>query len=724
MAGIPAAGSRLVAATRLYRLPSSGERNTAAGIFLGSIASTLGCLVLILWIGTQWAAWKLGYQPALGMPLYAPGPDERRWLLAAVGVAAALGVAALLDARSRRWSPALFAAALAAGACWWGPVYAPWDFFLWELRYGSVPEAEAIWRTGHWLIGAPAHFVFLVGVALAVRRARKLGGRTDSHGSARWADQKDVARTGLLDAGGVYVGGWLQLGRMVPLRHDGPQHVLGFAPARSGKGVGWVIPTLLAWPDSVVVNDIKGENWALTAGWRQRGLGSLCLKFDPTCDDGSAARYNPLLEVRKGPKEIRDVQNIADILVDPDGNGSKDHWDLTAQEILAGTILHVLYAGRDKSLRGCLDLLTNPHRPIEEVLQEMIDTQHDPVGERNWCDAQTGKPTTTHPAVARAARSLLNKSENERSSVLSSATKFLSLYHDDVVATNTAACDFSIADLMHHDRPVSLYLTVPPSDLSRVRPLLRLLINQIGRRLTERMDFEDGRHVPRYRHRLLLMLDEFATLGRLDFFQTQLSYLAGYGVKAFLIVQDLSQLYAAYGREESIVSNCHVRVAYAPNKVETARLLSDMAGAMTVHKETRTYTGNRLNPVLMHVLASEQESHRLLLTPDEVMRLPEDAALVFVSNARPILGQKLRYYRDPDFAGRARVPAPAMSDRLAQRACPWEATADGFATVSRPTEPAPEAPEPPTDTVSADAPPPDAEALLAGNAAPAPEAGR
>jgi len=198
---------------------------------------------------------------------------------------------------------------------------------------------------------------------------------------------------------------------------------------------------------------------------------------------------------------------------------------------------------------------------------------------------------------------------------------------------------------------------------------VRLLINQIGRRLTERMDFADGRHPPHYRHRLLLMLDEFAALGRLDFFQTQLSYLPGYGIKAFLIVQDLSQLYAAYGRDESIVSNCDIRVAYAPNKVETARLLSDLAGAMTVHKETRTYTGNRLNPVLMHVLASEQESQRPLLTPDEALRLPPDAALVFVSGSRPILGRKLHYFRDPNFAERARIPAPPCSDRLSQTSC-------------------------------------------------------
>lgn len=387
---------------RLYRLPSSSHRNTAAGIFVGSLVGVVGGLVLVLWTGTQWAAWKLGYQEGLGPPLFAAGPGTSPWILAAAIAAGAAALGALTHASARRLTPALLGLALVAALCAFGPIYAPWDFFVWELRYGKVPGTEPIWRTGHWLIGVPAHLIFLVGLALAVRRARKLGGRTDSHGSARWAEAEDIVATGLLHPAGVFVGGWWHRGRTRPLRHDGPQHVLGFAPARSGKGVGWVLPTLLSWPHSVLVNDIKGENWALTSGWRRRALGSVCLKFDPTCDDGTAARYNPLLEVRKGPKEIRDVQNIADVLVDPDGAGS--------------------------------------------------------------------------------------------------------LYHDDLVAENTSACDFSITDLMHHERPVSLYLTVPPSDLSRVRPLVRLLINQIGRRLTERMDFEGGRPTPHYRHRLLLML--------------------------------------------------------------------------------------------------------------------------------------------------------------------------------------------------------------------------
>ena len=651
-------------AKSLYRLPPSSERNTAAGVFAGSAVAIVGCLLLVLWAVTQWAAWRLGYQAGLGPPLFVASASERLWLGGISGAALGAAVAALAFPRLRPWSTGCLLVAILAAAAWMGPVYAPWDFFRWELRFGHVAGTEVVWQTGHWLIGVPAHFVFVVGIALAVRRARRVGGRSDSHGSARWADRRDIEETGLLADTGVYVGAIRRRGRLQPLRHDGPQHVLGFAPSRSGKGVGWVIPTLLSWPHSVLVNDIKGENWALTAGWRQRELRSRCLRFDPTCEDGAAARYNPLLEVRRGPQEIRDVQNIADMLVDPDGDGVKDHWDLTAQEVLTGTILHVLYACRDKSLRGCLDLLTDPQRAIDEVLNDMLATKHDPSLERGWLDPSSGKATATHPAVARAARSLLNKSDNERSSVLSSAIKFLSLYHDDLVAANTACSDFSISDLMHHERPLSLYLTVPPSDLSRTRPLLRLLINQIGRRLTERMEFRSGAPAAAYRHRLLLMLDEFPSLGRLDFFQTQLAYLAGYGIKAYLIAQDLSQLYAAYGRDESIVSNCPIRVAYAPNKVETARLLSDMAGAMTVHKETRTYTGNRLNPVLMHVMASEQESQRHLLTPDEAMRLPEDASLIFVSGAQPILGAKFRYFEDRTMSARVSIPAPPRSDRL------------------------------------------------------------
>jgi type IV secretion system protein VirD4 len=141
-----------------------------------------------------------------------------------------------------------------------------------------------------------------------------------TYGSARWATEKEIRTAGLLNPDGVVLG---QLGCHY-LRHDGPEHVLCFAPTRSGKGVGLVIPTLLTWPGSVIVHDIKGENCPLTAGWRER-FGRVLL-FDPTNPDSSP--YNPLLEVRRGDAEIRDVQNIADILVDPEGAlERRNHWE-------------------------------------------------------------------------------------------------------------------------------------------------------------------------------------------------------------------------------------------------------------------------------------------------------------------------------------------------------------------------------------------------------------
>src|SRR5437764_9107470 len=195
------------------------------------------------------------------------------------------------------------------------------------------------------------------------------------------------------------------------------------------------------------------------------------------------------------------------MLIDPDGQGSRDHWDLTAHDLLVGTILHVLYAERQKNLYGCLALLSNPTRTIESTLTIMLRTVHDPEGEYGWLNG-VGHPTRTHPVVAGAARTLLNKSDNERSSVVSSAVKFLNLYRDPIVAQNTVVCDFALMDLLGSDRPVSLYLTTPPSDIPRTRPLLRLLLNQLGRRLTETLDPGSGRLESPPRSRLLPMLEQ------------------------------------------------------------------------------------------------------------------------------------------------------------------------------------------------------------------------
>ena len=522
-----------------------------------------------------------------------------------------------------------------------GPVYAPWDFILWAWKWRDVVAARPVFQTGIRIFEYPT---LIVGVAamFVVSLSRRHGFHTDDlHGSAHWANRREVKATGLLDAGdGVYVGAWRSGRKANYLRDAGPAHVLAFAPTRTGKGVGLVIPTLLGWAGSVVVHDIKGENWTLTAGWRQQELGSLCLRFDPTCTDGTAARYNPLLEIRIGSQEVKDAQNIADMLIDPTGNAPRDHWDLTGHDLLTGVILHVIHNSPQKTLVGCLNFLNPPDRDQEKPLRAMIDIPH--AGE------------IIHAVIAGAAQAVLSKSPNERASVLSVATRCLALFRDPIINANTCKSDFSISDLMHHERPVSLYLTVPPSDLTRTRTLTRLLLAQMGARLTEKLHGEDHHS---YRRRLLLMLDEFPALGRLDFLQSVLAYAAGYGIKAYLIAQDLSQLYAAYGRDESIVSNCAVRVAFGPNKIETARLLSEMAGIATVRHQHRTRWASQVS-------VSEPENQRPLLTADEAMRLPADAALIFVSGSPAIYGTKIRYYLDADFSQRAKIGPPRFSDRI------------------------------------------------------------
>ena len=152
---------------------------------------------------------------------------------------------------------------------------------------------------------------------------------------------------------------------------------------------------------------------------------------------------------------------------------------------------------------------------------------------------------------------------------------------------------------------------------------------------------------------------EFPSLGKIPILQESLAFLAGYGIKAYIVVQDLEQLRALYGRDEAISANCDLRVAFRPNKLETARVLSEMTGTATVHKETRTYTGSRLSLWLGHVIAAEQETQRPLLTADEVIRLPEDASLVFAPGTRPILGSKIRYYEDATFRSRDTTSARA-----------------------------------------------------------------
>ena len=566
---------------------------TPTKLLIGQIVVVFAIVIAGVWFATEWASWRLAWQPELGLP----------WFVVA------------------HW-----------------PVYRPWLLFAWWYHFDAY--APHIFARAGMIAGASGFIGCGAAVAGSLWRARQASNVT-TYGSARWADAKDLARAGLLGNAGVF------LGRSdgAYLRHDGPEHVMAFAPTRSGKGVGLVVPTLLGWTGSAVVHDIKGENWQLTAGWRSRF--SHCLLFNPT--DARSARYNPLLEVRRGTSEVRDVQNIADILVDPEGAlERRNHWEKTSHSLLVGAILHVLYAEEEKTLARVATFLSDPQRSFVATLKRMMATNH----------LGTPEQPQVHPVVASAAREVLNKSENERSGVLSTAMSFLGLYRDPTVAEVTSRCDWRIADLIEGKQPVSLYLVVPPSDISRTKPLVRLILNQIGRRLTEQLHASGDKPA----RKLLLMLDEFPALGRLDFFETSLAFMAGYGIRAFLIAQSLNQIEKAYGEHNAILDNCHVRVAFASNDERTAKRISDALGTATEQRAMRNYAGHRLAPWLAHVMVSRQETARALLTPGEVMQLPPSDELVLISGHSPVRAKKLRFFEDRTFTARV-LPAPLLAER-------------------------------------------------------------
>lgn len=348
-------------------------------------------------------------------------------------------------------------------------IYAPWALIKWSERWAEAYPAPF----------AVAHLIVLAGiVASALVGAAAARGPLGAKpfGKAAWGGFAEASEAGLFAEEGVVLG---KLDGEI-LCFAGPEHQLFVGASRSGKGRGHVVPTLLTWPSSALVLDVKGElahgdprhKFPGTAGFRQ-ALGSV-LCFAPTRADSCS--FNPLFEVRRGANEVRDVQNIVEIVVDPAGDGRhQDFWDRAAKQILVGVVIHVLYA--EPAARKNLAVVREKLRNLEDTAEEMRTTLH-----RN-------SPTTgvaeVHPEVLHAAESFLAGEERVQSGIKATAESFFGVFADPIVAEKTSTSDFRIADLMCGRKPVTLYLQPPPSDAARLMPLMRLVLNQIARTLME-----------------------------------------------------------------------------------------------------------------------------------------------------------------------------------------------------------------------------------------------
>lgn len=572
-------------------------------------------------------------------------------------------------------------------------------------------------------IAAMSSFIFASGLIASVFAAKQcyLKGKGEGlellHGSAHWATMKEIRYAGLLDekgqpfSEGVVVGG-VKVGKEVRMmRHNGREHILCYAPTRSGKGISLVLPTLLdGWRESVFVLDIKNENCSLSAGYRSKELGQKILKPDFTDSNaiskGTSATFNPLEEVRldytlkvapTDPKsaifklvpsgttdETATIQQIISIIIDPNGKGLSDHWEKTASSFMLGAVTHLLYKFKieHKGVPGIADVLTELSKPgvsWRQVVKLWQEYPHLGYKEITRPNGEKAVLPIVHPVVAQEAQAILNKPDEEAGSVLSTVISNMGLFRDPVIARNTSKSSFRIRDLMNYENAVSCYLVVNPNDQLRLMPLTRLVLTQIIFTLAAKMDFADGRSTEAYKHRLLLLLDEFPSLGKMNLFERALGFIGGYGIKSYIIAQGLPQLFKAYGKDESIRVGCHIQVAFAPNDMETAEYLSKSTGQMTILKEnySESTQGGKLFGGKSRQ-TSLQEVQRPLMTQDECRRLPGlrknsrgdgvDAGdmLIFPAGFPAIYGTQTLYFQNPEMDRRSKIPPPEKSDNLTE----------------------------------------------------------
>jgi type IV secretion system protein VirD4 len=406
------------------------------------------------------------------------------------------------------------------------------------------------------------------------------------------------------------------------------------------------------------VYDLKGELWRLSAGAR-KGMGQLCFKFSPADADDPGVKYNPLDDVRLGTVyEVADAQNIAQMMVDPHGAGvdSDEYWVTTGIALFSAAILHVLYAEPVKSLRGVIGMLSDPDLTIGDVIHQMMTAEHDPSGARGWRTGR-GKPTRTHPVVAESLREVLEKAEKERSGVIGQVVSKLPIYRDPLIASATEDSDFRIDDLVNYERPATLYLMVPDVHRERMVPLIRLIITQIVRRLSEKLAYRNGRAISPHRRPLLLMLDEFDRLGHFEKLADAMNHMAVYGIRACLVVQSLNQIYATYGAKQSITDNCATVVRFTPNSLDNAERMSRSVGQTSVRHDHRTRSGGGET-------VSQPEVGRPLMTSDEILRMDLDEMLIFGRGHRTIRASVLKHYEHPYFSRLTMIEPPAKTDRI------------------------------------------------------------
>jgi type IV secretion system protein VirD4 len=618
--------------------------------------------VIALSVVTQYLAGVFKYDPRLGSPILTV--DDRFMPLLhplAIGV---LGFAGLTWYRRERRQlvPSLLLLSALFFALARGPFYDPGRALQWWPQLSRRPEFVQVQGNARGL--AVVAFFGSAAVFLLLSRPPRRKRVSNSHGTAEWGSgdqfrqpKKDLARMRRESGKG---NGGLLIGRHADgslLWYGGASHVLTMAPTRSGKGVGSVVPNLLTYPGSVLVTDVKGENYFITHRQRQESFGQTIYVLDPfevTVQNGvrhaNLARFNPLRMIETlGPRAHMardDAQAIAEALI-LEGSGDNKHWSDEARTALTGFMLYICY----KFDQGAEDLF-----PVETPYgRDLMTLRYFTTrGEEQFERILSDMAECGHAQVEQVAATMRQKDSRERSGVISSMQAQLSFLDSPAMATVLADRIHGVpnplreADLFSIKKrgaEMTVYMVIPPSFLESHAGWLRMLIICTNNIIT--------RTSAAPKHRILFLLDEFANLGKMEPVRRGISLVGGYGVAFWLIVQDLSQVEAVYEKGwGTMFANTDVKQLFGTNDLRTAKEVSELSGDATVYSDSGS-SGASSDPTGMsrkgkNVGDSASEKGRKLLLPDEVLRMDPRAQLLLVRGSNPMLLEKLNYLEMPE----------------------------------------------------------------------------
>jgi type IV secretion system protein VirD4 len=554
-------------------------------------------------------------------------------------------------------------------------IYSFWKLFYWTLmfykRTAIHPLLFSAWKVTLYTSGGAIIFYFFLEFVLIRNRKQNI------FGTARWGTKKDLEKAGVLQyKGGMIIGQLanahvysaydtvkdaviLHLKKAAQkIIQSGIYNTLLSAPTRSGKGVSSVIPTLLAYQNSAIVLDFKGESFKYTSGFRAK-FGKV-YRWDPTGDNGH--RFNPMIEIRGGDKAFSDANLIADILTTPasgGGNATSEHFQVAAKDLLTSVILHCLCCPdwHNKSLSGCREFLNqiDPMDPENNkyIYDLMIDGEH-------------GDPMI-HQAIVEGAAAQRKRPNDEGASVLSTANNALAVFADPIIRRSTSESEFYIDEFQETNVPISLYLNLQYDNLQRIAPLIRMFVTLFSRRFT---GGETSATERKFKIPILFILDEFDKLGRMDELEMNMGIHNGFGIHYFLIFQSLNQLNKIYTKDHAFLAHCRNSIFFAPGagELESAELISKICGRESISKANISYSGNRGALGYNSSNLSSQDQERNLINADEIIKLPLDQFILICQGMPPYIGKKNVYYEDTVFKKRLCDPAFKTREEAVARA--------------------------------------------------------